>query len=91
MIARRVVPAFAKTHDLAADEVDGLVEHVTVALHRCFLANLVDATVPIGALDHECGRAVEAATVSQLRADRASELGRAIEADLAAGRSSKPE
>ena len=90
VIARRVVLAFARAHDLPADRADTLADLVAIALHRCFVTNAVNASSPLGTLHGECGRAVKEATRAQLGAARASELGKAIEADLAAGRSSKP-
>jgi hypothetical protein len=91
VIAQRVVPAFARTDEVSSDDVGILVELVTAALHQCFVANVVDASTPLGALHGESARAVEAATVSQLGSERARELGGAIEADLAAGRSAAPQ
>jgi len=90
VIARRVVPAFVRANDLPPDQADTLTDLVAMTLHRCFVTNVVHADSPLGTLHRECGRAVEEATRAQLGAARASELGKAIEADLAAGRSSKP-
>ena len=90
VIAQRVVPAFARANDLP-DRADTLTDLVAMTLHRCFVTNVVHAASPLGTLHGECGRAVEEATRAQLGAARASELGKAIEADLAAGRSSKPD
>ena len=89
VIARRAVPAFARANDLP-DRADTLTDLVAMTLHRCFVTNVVHADSPLGTLHGECGRAVEEATRAQLGAARASELGKAIEADLAAGRSSRP-
>jgi hypothetical protein len=90
VIAGRVVRAFARAHDLPADEAKTLTELVAVTLHRWFVTNVVNASSPLGAFQGECGRAVEAATRAQLGAARAADLGKVVEADLAAGRSSKP-
>ena len=89
VVARRAVPAFARAHDLPADEAGTLTGLVAITLHRCFVTNVVDASSPIGALQDECVRGVEAATRTRLGAARAAELAKAIGADLAAGRSSK--
>jgi hypothetical protein len=90
VIARRAVRAFARGHDLPVDQADTLADLVAITLHRCFVTNVVNASSPLGTLHGECGPAVEAATRAQLGAARACELGKAIEADLAAGRSSRP-
>jgi hypothetical protein len=81
VIARRVVPPFAKSYAVDVSEHDALTEAVAEALHRCFVRNTLDAN-PAGGLHDSCTRAVEDATRERLGARRAAALGRAIEADL---------
>lgn len=81
VIARRVVPSFARSHGVDVSEDDALSEVVAEALHGCFLTHTLDAN-PVGSLLGSCARAVEEATQERLGASRAAALGRAIEADL---------
>jgi hypothetical protein len=84
VIARRVVPRFAREHRITDAEV--IVNVVTAALHQCFVTNVLEVGTPTHALDDSCGRAVHAATQARLGDELASLLGRAIEADLAGHR-----
>jgi hypothetical protein len=86
VIARRVIPKFARDHSLAGSVEVELISVVTAALHQCFVSNVLDVSGPTHALDDSCGRAAEVATRSQLGEARAADLGRAIEADLAGRR-----
>ena len=86
VIARRVVPGFAREHHLRNIQVIESV--VTAALHQCFVTNVLDVGTPTRALDDSCSRAVRAATRAQLGDDLAALLGLAIQADLAGHRAS---
>jgi hypothetical protein len=85
VIARRVIPKFAQEHRLADIEAI-MISLVTAALHECFVTNVLDVGAPRHALDDSCGRAVRAATRTQLGEELAFLLGRDIEADLAGHR-----
>ncbi|MEK6207391.1 MAG: hypothetical protein AABM32_07085 [Chloroflexota bacterium] len=86
VIARRVVPKFAREHGLAGRVEVELISVVTAALHQCFVTNVLDVSAPTHSLDESCGSAAEVATQSQLGEAHAAALGRAIEADLAGRR-----
>jgi hypothetical protein len=82
VIARRVVPLFARRNGVVVGEVEALVDLVASALHTWIISNTLDAA-PHGVLNSGCGRAVEDATLPRLGPDRAAALGSAIAADLA--------
>ncbi len=88
VIARRVIPKFARDHSLAGEVEVELINIVTAALHQCFVTHALDVGAPTHSLDDSCGRAAQVATQSQLGEARAAALGRAIETDLAGRRSS---
>lgn len=81
VIARRVVPPFAK---VTGADVDNVVQTVARALHEC-LSAYARASEPGAAttLNNACGLAAERATRPLLGSDSARALGAAIEADLA--------
>jgi hypothetical protein len=83
VIARRVIPKFAREHGLAGTVEVELISIVTAALHHCFVTSALDVDAPAHSLNDSCGRAAQAATRSHLGEARAAALGRAIEADLA--------
>ena len=83
VIARRVVPLFARRNGVAVGEVEALVDLVASALHTCIASNSLDAAAPHGVLNSACGRAVEDAALPRLGRERAAALGNAIAADLA--------
>ena len=82
VIASRVVPPFGTARGMAQAEIDTLSARVATALYECFAGHR-DAALRPGGLASPCGRAVEGATYPLLGAERAAELGRAVEADLA--------
>lgn len=83
VIAQRIVPSFALENGLTAGELDVVTELVATSLYACFHASTLDATVPHGALNSACGRAVSEAVRERLGPERAAALGHAIEVDLA--------
>ena len=91
VIARRVVPRFAREHQLAANVADTVGGIVTAALRECFVTNVLDVGASAHSLDDSCGRAVYAATQAQLGDELAHSLGRDVEADLSGRRASTEE
>jgi hypothetical protein len=85
VIARRVVPKFAREHRLTDVEAV-MISVVTAALHQCFVTTVLDVGAPRHALDDSCSQAVRDATRAQLGEELASVLGGDIEADLAGHR-----
>jgi hypothetical protein len=83
VIARRVIPKFAREHGLAETVEVELISVVTAALHQCFVTTALDLEGPAHSLNDSCGRAAQVASRGQLGDARAAALGRAIEADLA--------
>ena len=86
VIARRVVPGFAREHHLRSAEA--IVGVVTEALHQCFVTNVLDARTPSHALNDSCSQAARAATQAQLGDELAALLGIAIQSDLDGHRAS---
>lgn len=82
VIARRIVPGFARSRELARSSADQLEAAVAQALYACFAAHTLDANASPGALVHECVRAVEEAARELIGADRASELASLLSDDL---------
>lgn len=96
MIASRVVPAFAATHPMRAEEIALATAGVADTLYGCFVDRApgaaaapadppdpADPTVPaVLGLASSCATAVADATRSLLGPERATALGQAIEADL---------
>jgi hypothetical protein len=86
VIARRVVPKFAREHHLR--NTQAIVRVVTAALHQCFVTTVLGIGTPTRALDDSSSQAVRAATQAQRGDELAAALGMAIQTDLAAHRAS---
>src|SRR6266446_6354015 len=82
VIARRVVPKFAREHHLR--NTQAIASVVTEALRQCFVANVLEVGTPTHALDDSSSQAVRDATQAQLGDELAALLGMAIQTDLAA-------
>ena len=83
VIASRVVPASGAAAGLPSEQIAALSKVVADALYDCFVGHTGAALVP-GELAAPCGRAAMAAAIPLIGLDRATALGRAIEADLGA-------
>ncbi len=82
VIARRVVPAFARAHGIAGSSEVLLTTIVRDTLYACFSAHELRADSSPGALRAECSRAVQDAAVPMLGVAPARELGAALWTDL---------
>lgn len=87
VIASRVVPAFAATGAMSAEEIGLATARAAAALYGCFVdrahgAAAAPAGPAVAGLASSCARAVADATRSLLGASRAKALGQAIEADM---------
>lgn len=82
VIARRVIPPFARSHGIAPSTSGQLEELVARTLYACFAARTLEAGTVPGALLRECVDAVEAAVRDLLDAEGARELAALLLADL---------
>lgn len=82
VIARRIVPAFASSRELARSTADQLEAAVAQALYACFAAHPLDVSAAPGELRQECVGAVEKAVRELIGADGASELASLLSTDL---------
>jgi hypothetical protein len=81
VIAARVVPPFAGANGITREVSLALQARVAAALHECFTQR-ADTALAAGGLARTCGPIVRDAVAPLISAERAAELGRAIEADL---------
>ena len=89
VIAQRVVPAFARANDLP-DRADTLTDLVAIDLASVLRHQRGARGLAARNASRRMRARRRAGNARSLGAARASELGKAIEADLAAGRSNKP-
>lgn len=82
IIADRVVPPFARDHDLADPVAMLLASAVAVALFECFAAHTFGNAAPAGSLRNVCSQAVVDAATPLVGADAARDLAASIETDL---------
>lgn len=78
VIARRVVPPFARRQRLEGPTAERLRDTVASALYECFVAHPLANTDAAGALRDACRRAVAQATAGLVGDDLARALGDAL-------------
>lgn len=84
IIARRVVPPFARQERFDQSTEARLTAVVAEALYACFAQHTLGASTPPGALREVCSGAVADAARALIDEEEAALLGEAIKADLAA-------
>lgn len=84
IIARRVVPPFARQGRFDQSTESRLTAVVAEALYACFAQHTLGASTPSEALREVCSRAVADAARAVIGEEKAELLGEAITADLAA-------
>ena len=82
VIADRIVPPFARSRSLTADQIDRVRAAVVDALHGSFVSHALDSGPSLGAFRASCERAVEGRVRPILGTDAGAALARLLSVDM---------